>query len=404
MKLRHFLIGSLLFPLCLTLTGCPGRSGATGGSSAASGGTSATGDTIAVGEYGSMTGSEATFGQSTHEGILLAVDEINGHGGVNGKQLQVHSEDDQSQTSEAATAVQKLIDRDKVAAVLGEVASGRSAAAAPICQRRQVPMISPSSTNPSVTQVGDYIFRVCFIDPFQGTVMATFAAQNLKLKRIAILKDQSAPYSTGLAANFRSAFEKLGGTIVADESYTGTDTDFKAQLTTIKAQNPEAIFIPGYYNQVGSIGLQARQLGIQVPLLGGDGWDSPKLFDAAGDSLEGCYFSNHYTVEDPRPEIQQFVKAYKAKYDDKTPDAMAALGYDAARILADAMQRAKSLDGADLRDAIAATKDFKGVTGTITIDKDRNAQKPAVVLEIKNKQYKYVTTIQPTQAVASRPE
>jgi branched-chain amino acid transport system substrate-binding protein len=348
-----------------------------------------------VGEYGSLTGSEATFGKSTDDGVQLKVEELNSAGGVNGRKLQVKVEDDQSNQTEAATAVQKLIDRDRVVAILGEVASGNSMAAAPICQNRQVPMISPASTNPEVTKKGDYIFRVCFIDPFQGTVMAKFAAQNLKLKRVAILKDQGAPYSTGLAANFSTAFTGLGGTIVADESYTKDDTDFKAQLTSIKAKNPEAIFIPGYYTQVGTIARQARELEITVPLLGGDGWDSPKLFDGAGDALEGCYFSNHYSVEDKRPAIQQFIRAYKARYNGQTPDAMAALGYDAAGVLADAMKRARSLSGPDLRDAIAQTKEFPGVTGTITIDAERNARKPADVLQVKGQGYKYVTTIQP---------
>jgi branched-chain amino acid transport system substrate-binding protein len=246
-----------------------------------------------------------------------------------------------------------------------------------------------------VTNKGSYIFRVCFIDPFQGTVMARFAATNLKLKRIAVLKDQTQPYSTGLAANFITAFTGLGGQIVANESFSGTDTDFKAQLTSIKGQNPDGIFIPGYYNQVGTIGLQARQLGIKVPLLGGDGWDSPKLFDAAGGALEGCYFSDHYSPDDKSPVVQDFIQKFKAQNSGEVPDAMAALGYDAARILADAMKRAKSLSGPDLRDAIAATKEFQGVTGKITINDQRNAVKPAVVLQIRGHSYHYVTTIAP---------
>jgi branched-chain amino acid transport system substrate-binding protein len=369
------------------LTGCQAPDARNGGASSS--------DAIVVGEFGSMTGSEATFGISCNEGIQLALQEINDAGGINGRTIQVRLEDDQSQTAEAATAVQKLIDRDRVVAILGEVASGRSMAAAPICQNKQVPMITPASTNPDVTATGDYIFRVCFIDPFQGTVMARFASENLKLKRVAILKDQGQPYSTGLAANFQTAFIKLGGEIVADESFTATDTDFKAQLSSIKARNPDGVFIPGYYTQVGTIGRQARELGITVPLLGGDGWDSPKLFEAAGSALEGCYFSNHYSAEDPSPAIQNFIQKYKARYNDKVPDAMAALGYDAMQVLADAMKRAKSLSGPDLRDAITATQNFAGVTGNITIDANRNAEKPAVVLQIKGQSYKYVTTIQP---------
>jgi branched-chain amino acid transport system substrate-binding protein len=381
-----------LVGLCgaLALAGCSRPTGAGSANGTASG----TGP-IPVGEYASMTGDTATFGQSSHKGILLAIDEMNAAGGVNGRQLDLHTEDDQSHAAEAATAVQKLIDRDHVAAVLGEVASGNSMAAAPICQSRQVPMISPASTNPEVTKKGDYIFRVCFIDPFQGTVMAKFAANNLKLKRMAVFKDQTQPYSTGLAANFVTAFTGLGGEIVANESFAGSDTDFKAQLTRIKAQNPDGIFIPGYYNQVGTIGRQARELGIKLPLLGGDGWDSPKLFEAAGGALEGCYFSNHYSPEEKSPVVQGFIQRFKAKNSGEVPDAMAALGYDAARILGDAMKRAKSISGPDLRDAIAATKDFQGVTGKITINVQRNAVKPAVVLQIGGSSYHYVTTIAP---------
>jgi branched-chain amino acid transport system substrate-binding protein len=350
---------------------------------------------IPIGEYASMTGKTATFGQSSHKGVQMAVDEVNSAGGVNGRKLELHTEDDRGQKTEAATAVRKLIDRDSVIAVLGEVASGNSLAAAPICQQKHIPMISPASTNPDVTATGDFIFRVCFIDPFQGTVMAKFAANNLKLKRIAVFKAQDAPYSTGLAQNFITSFQGMGGQIVSNQSYNSSDTDFKAQLTSIKGTNPEAIFIPGYYNEVGTIAHQARELGINVPLLGGDGWDSPTIFQAAAGALENCYFSNHYSPEDKSPTIQEFIQRFKVKNSGETPDAMAALGYDATKILADAMKRAKSLSGPDLRDAIAATKDFPGVTGKITIDKDRNAEKPAVVLQIRGNAYHYVTTINP---------
>jgi branched-chain amino acid transport system substrate-binding protein len=390
MKATPCILPCIVLCGALALTGCSHPSGAGSATVATSGS-----GPIPVGEYASMTGDTATFGQSSHKGITLAVDEMNAAGGVNGRQIDLRKEDDQSQATEAATAVQKLIDRDHVAAVLGEVASGSSLAAAPICQGKQIPMISPASTNPRVTQVGNYIFRVCFIDPFQAKVMATFAAKNLKLKRIAIFKAQDAPYSTGLADNFVTAFTKLGGEIVANQSYTTTDTDFKAQLTSIKAQNPDGIFIPGYYNQVGTIGRQARELGIKVPLLGGDGWDSPSLFKAAGDALEGCYFSDHFHPEEKRPEVRDFIQKFKAKNSGEVPDAMAALGYDAARILVDAMKRAKSVSGPDLRAAIASTRDFSGVTGKITIGPDRNAVKPALVLQIRGGASHYVTTFAP---------
>jgi branched-chain amino acid transport system substrate-binding protein len=352
------------------------------------------GDEIVVGEYGSLTGTTATFGQSTDNGIKMAFDEINAAGGVLGKKLRVIVEDDRSQPEEAATAVTKLINQNHVVAVLGEVSSSRSLAAAPICQSNKIPMISPSSTNPRVTQIGDYIFRVCFIDPFQGLVMAKFAANTLKLKRVAILVDVRNDYSVGLQTFFRQNFRQLGGEIVAEQSYSEGDSDFKAQLTQIKAANPEAIYVPGYYTEVATIARQSRELGMTVPLLGGDGWDSPRLFEIGGDALNGCYISNHYSVDDPSPAIQKFVGDYRGRY-KQVPDALAALGYDAARILADAITRAGSTGADKIRDALAATKDFTGVTGKITINAERNAIKPAVILRIENGKFVYVETVSP---------
>ena len=352
------------------------------------------GDEIVVGEYGSLTGTTATFGQSTDNGIKLAFDEINAAGGVLGKKLRVIVEDDRSQPEEAATAVTKLINQNHVVAVLGEVSSSRSLAAAPICQSNKIPMISPSSTNPRVTQIGDYIFRVCFIDPFQGLVMAKFAANTLKLKKVAILVDVRNDYSVGLQTFFRQNFRQLGGEIVAEQSYSEGDSDFKAQLTQIKAANPEAIYVPGYYTEVATIARQSRELGMTMPLLGGDGWDSPRLFEIGGDALNGCYLSNHYSVDDPSPAIQKFVGDYRGKYKE-VPDALAALGYDAARILADAITRAGSTGSDKIRDALAATKDFPGVTGKITINAERNAIKPAVILRIENGKFVYVETVSP---------
>jgi branched-chain amino acid transport system substrate-binding protein len=352
------------------------------------------GSEIVVGEYGSLTGTTATFGQSTDNGIKLAFDEINAAGGLLGKKVKVLVEDDRSQPEEATTAVTKLINQSHVVAVLGEVSSSRSLAAAPICQSNKVPMVSPSSTNPRVTQVGDYIFRVCFIDPFQAPVMAKFAANTLKIKKVAILTDVRNDYSIGLQTFFRQNFKSLGGEIVAEQSYSEGDSDFRAQLTQIKSVNPEAIYVPGYYTEVATIARQARELGITVPLLGGDGWDSPKLFEIGGEALDGCYLSNHYSVDDPSPAIQKFVADYKKKYKE-TPDALAALGYDAARILADAIKRAGSTNGEKIRDALKTVKDFPGVTGTITINADRNAVKPAVVLKIEKGKFHYVETVKP---------
>lgn len=352
------------------------------------------GSEIVVGEYGSLTGTTATFGQSTHNGILQAFEEINAAGGLLGKKVKVLVEDDRSQPEEATTAVTKLINQSHVVAVLGEVSSSRSLAAAPICQSNKIPMVSPSSTNPRVTQVGDYIFRVCFIDPFQAPVMAKFAANTLKIKKVAILTDVRNDYSIGLQTFFRQSFKGMGGEVVAEQSYSEGDSDFRAQLTQIKAANPEAIYVPGYYTEVATIARQARELGITVPLMGGDGWDSPKLFEIGGEALDGCYLSNHYSVDDPSPAIQKFVADYKKKY-QQVPDALAALGYDAAKILADAIKRAGSTDGEKIRDALKTVKDFSGVTGTITINADRNAVKPAVVLKIEKGKFHYVETVNP---------
>lgn len=361
------------------------------------GGGTGAGDTIKVGAYFSMTGDIATFGQSSVNAIRLAVDEINAGGGVLGKKLDLIVEDTQSKQDGAAAAVQKLISQNNVDVILGEVASSNSLAAAPISQKSQVPMISPSSTNPSVTQTGDYIFRVCFIDPFQGYVMAKFAKENLKLKKAAMLVDQSCDYCKGLAKYFKDTWTKEGGEILSEEAYFQKDTDFKGQLTNIKGKNPELLFVPGYYTEVGLIAKQARQLGIKVPLLGGDGWDSPKLLEIGGKDIEGGYFSNHYSVEANTPKIKSFVGEFQKKY-GVIPDSLSALAYDSVYVMADAYKRAGKVDKQALRDALASTKDFEGVTGRITINHDRNADKSAVVLQVKGGKYTYVTTIEPPKA------
>jgi branched-chain amino acid transport system substrate-binding protein len=383
-KPLQFLIIFLL--LIFSLNSCKKSDGGVNGGSQ--------GTEIIVGEVGSMTGSEATFGTSTHQGIELALKEINSKGGIKGKNLRLVSLDDQGKADEAATAITRLITQDKVVAVLGEVASSRSLAMAGIAQPRKVPMISPSSTNPKVTQQGDYIFRVCFIDPFQGQVMAKFAINNLGLKKVAVLRDLKSDYSIGLSDFFIAEFKKLGGEIVGEQTYSGGDTDYKAQLTSLRSKGAEALFIPGYYTDVALIARQASDIGLKLPLLGGDGWDSPKLIEIGGESLENSYFSTHYSPEDTSPQIQDFIKRYKESY-GLIPDGLAAMGYDAALVLADSLNRAKSLTTADLRDAIAATKDFQGVTGKISIDDKRNAVKAAVVLKIVNGQQKFAASINP---------
>jgi len=356
---------------------------------------------IPIGHFASLTGDTATFGVSANEGILLAQDEINAKGGVLGKKVRVITQDDRSQPDEAKTVVNKLITQDHVVALLGEIASSRSIAAAPVAQDAQVPMLSPGSTNPKVTQIGDYIFRACFIDPFQAKVMAEFAMDNLKLKRFAILYPANSDYGVGFKDYFKQAVTKAGGEIVAELGYTEkSDVDFRGQLTKIKAANPDAIFVSGYYTEAGLIAEQARELGITVPLLGGDGWDSDQTLKIGKDAVNGCYFTNHYSPDQDSPQVKAFVAAYEQRYKNqdgtpKVPDAMAILGYDAMRLLCDAVQRAGSTDGPKIRDALAATKDFPGAAGAITIDKDRNAQKPIVVIKIEDGKFKFVTSINP---------
>ena len=359
------------------------------------------GGTIKVGVYGDLTGQTSSFGQSTKNGSQMAADEINAAGGINGRQVQLIHEDDQGEPGKAATVVAKLINQDQVRALIGEVASSNSIAAAPNAQEGKVPMISPSSTNPKVTQIGDYIFRVCFIDPFQGEVMAKFAANTLKAKRAAILFDSNSDYSKGLIQFFKQSFTKLGGEIVAEQAYAQRDRDFTGQLTQIRSANPDVIYVPGYYQEVGVIAKQTKQLGIKAPLLGGDGWDSPQLWDLGGESLNGSFISNHYSVDDPAPVIQDFVKRYKAKFNGVAPDALAALAYDAMMVLADAIKRANGTECVALRDAIAQTNGFKGITGVISLNAERNAVKPAVVLELRDKQFVYKETINPDDGAPS---
>ncbi len=352
-------------------------------------------DPIKIGHYGSMTGKEATFGQSTDNGIKLAIEEINSAGGLNGRLIEVITYDTKGESAEAGKAVTRLITSDKVTAVLGEVASTLSLAGGAVCQEKGVPMISPSSTNPSVTRGRDMVFRVCFIDPFQGMVVAKFAHENLKATKVAVLFDQTQTYSKGLRDEFKKNFSKMGGTIVADEAYSGGDQDFSAQLSKIRAGNPDAIFIPGYYTEAGNIALQARKLGIKVPLLGGDGWDSEQLAKIGGKDIEGCYYSNHYAADQKSEAVENFVKKYSTKFGGQTPDGLAALGYDAAYILFDSMKRAKSLSGKDLRDAIAATTNFKGVTGNISLDKNHDAMKSAVVVKMQDGKPVFAATVEP---------
>ena len=348
---------------------------------------------IKIGEYSSLTGGQASFGISQNNAILLGVEEINKAGGILGRPIKMVVEDDRSTPGEAATIVRKLIANDKVVAILGEFASSRSLEGGPICQESKIPMISPGSTNPKVTEIGDYIFRTCFMDSFQGTVMAKFALSK-GYKKAAILTDEKQDYSKGLAQYFREVFTKSGGQIVKEQSYSSGDKDFRAQLTSLKSSKPDLIFLPGYYNEVALVARQARQFGIKTPFMGGDGWEGNSLLEVAGNSLDGCFFSTHFSADNQDPAVQSFIQKYKAKY-GITPDCQAALGYDTVRILAEAIQRAGTTEPAALRNAIAATKDFPGVTGKITLDANRNANKPAVVQTVGEGRFKFVENVEP---------
>jgi branched-chain amino acid transport system substrate-binding protein len=351
-------------------------------------------ETIRIGEYASLTGKEAAFGDTSHKGTLLAVEELNARGGVLGRKLELFTEDNQSKQGESATAVKKLISRDRVVALLGEVASIRSLEAAPVIQNAKIPMIAPASVNSRVTEVGDYIFRVCFVDSFQGNVLARFVHDTLKVRRVAILTSVSNAYSVGMTSIFKARFLADGGTIVAEQKYSEGDKDFRAQLTAVKAADADAIFASGYYTESALICVQARQLGLTVAIFGGDAWDAPPLLEIGGAAMEGTYFSTHYSPDNPSPEVQNFNQRYQARW-GAMPDAWAALGYDSALVLADAITRAGSAEPAKIRDALAATKNFPAVTGRITIDAKRNASKTAVILTIKDGKYQFVTSVAP---------
>jgi branched-chain amino acid transport system substrate-binding protein len=357
--------------------------------------------TIKIGFFGDLSGPTFNFGESAKNGLLMAADEINQAGGIDGRRIDIVIDDDGGSPEKAATMAGKLIDVDKVIAIIAGGTSNNSRAAAPKAQAAKTPLISPSSTDPAVTQVGDYIFRACFVDAFQGEVMARFAANTLKAKKAAILFDFNSTYGRGLTDYFELSFSKLGGQIVGKLSYAQGDVDFKGQLSTIQAAAPDVIYIPGYYGDVAVIAKQARMIGLNQPLLGADGWDAPELWQLGGDALNGSFITTHYSVDDPSPAIQKFVHEYKQRYGNLAPDAHAALAYDAMRVLADAISRAGTSDSKQLRDALAQTKDFSGVTGVISIDANRNAVKPAVVLKLQDARYIYQETIQPQMTPTS---
>ena len=344
------------------------------------------GDTIKVGGAFELTGNVANYGKSIESGVKLAIDEINEKGGVNGKKLALVESDNKSEPAESGNSVTKLVTQDKVIAVLGPATSGCVNAATPITTANKIPHIAPAATAPSITvengKVKDFVFRACFIDPFQGQVMAVFADKTLKVKNVAIFYDSSSDYSKGLAEVFQKTLEGKGGKVVAKEAFLGKDVDFKSALTKLKAANPEAIYVPGYYEEVSKIIKQAREIGITCPMLGSDGWESPKLAEIAGkDALKDCYYVSAFNAQDKDESVQSFIKLYKSKY-QKDPDIFAMQGYNAGLVLIDALKRAGTTDGTKLAKAIAETKDLPIASGKLTFDAEHNPVMPALIISL----------------------
>jgi branched-chain amino acid transport system substrate-binding protein len=357
------------------------------------------GETIKIGANLELSGGVASYGQSIEEGLKLAIEEINKEG-IDGKKLELVTFDNKSDAAEATNGAIKLISQDKVSAIIGAATSTNTLAQVEIAQKNKTPLITPTGTNSTITfkdgVLNDFVFRTCFIDPFQGTVAANFASKDLKVKNAAIIIDSSSDYSKGLASSFQKSFESSGGKVVAEEAYVAKDTDFNAILTNIKAKNPEFVFLPGFYEEVGLIIKQARALGIDVPIMGGDGWDSPTLVDIAGaGSLNNTFITNHYSSGDSDSKVQDFVKAFQGKYKDKSPDAFAALGYDTAYFLADAIKRAGSGDPEKIRKALEETDGLAVVSGNLKVNENHDQVKAAVILEYKEGKQEFNTKVNP---------
>lgn len=350
---------------------------------------------IKIGHYASLTGKDAAFGVATRKGVLLALEEINAKGGVLGRQLEYLVEDIQSKQGESSTAVKKLISRDKVVAAIGANASANSLEAAPICQMNKIPMMAISSTNPKVTEIGDYIFRICFIDPFQGAVLAKFARTSLKAQRVALLTSINSPYSVGLSNVMRQRFTALGGQVVAEQKFVEGDKDFRAQLTAIRAAKPDVIAATGFYSEAALICVQARALGFNIPIIGGDGWEAPQLAELGGKAVEGTYYCTYFSADNKDRVVQDFVQRYKARWNNESPEGVSAMGYDAMYLIAAAMKNAGTTKGPQLRDAIAHIKGFTGVTGPTVFDKNRNSEKTAVMITTKNGRSEFYEAVTP---------
>jgi len=380
----------------LALFGCEKKQAPAAPPSAAPSTAQPTSGPLVIGTVGALTGPEAHYGSESQNGAQLAVEEVNAAGGVQGRQLVIRSYDSQSRPEEAVNAMTRLVTQDRALFVVGENQSSLSLAMAPAAAQGQVPMIAPSSTNPRVTtEGGPYVFRVCFTDTFQGELLARFARETLKAERVGVLVDQKSDYALGLAKVFGTRFAALGGKIVAEETYSKGDTDFRSQLTRVKAERPEVLFIPGYYSDVGPMARQARELGMRAKLLGGDGWDSgERLGQLGGSAVEGALYSTHFAADNPGGRVQEFIAKYKARF-GHVPDALGALGYDAARVGIDALRRSGGVGGPALREQIARTRDFDGITGRITLGPDRDAVKPAIIVKLHDGKPVFAAEVSP---------
>ena len=390
-KMSGVLVAAVL--LAAMTAGCGGG----GGAKKPADNKAATAEALIGANY-ELTGNVASYGQAALAGGKMAVDEINKAGGINGKKLRIVEADNKSEPSESGNAATKLISQNKLIGIVGPATSGCTMAAEPIVTASKLPVVAPTATAESITVGKDgktrqFVFRACFIDPFQGKVMAAFANQKLKVKTVAIYRDNSSDYSKGLAEAFKKNFEAAGGKIVAEEAYLAKDMDFKAGLTKLKATNPEAIYVPGYYEEVGKIVKQAREIGLEVPMMGGDGWDSPKLIEIAGKTaLNKTYYSSAYSADDTDPSTQKFIKAFKEKY-QKDPDFFSMMGYNTVVILADAYKRAGSEDGTKIAEAMAKTKDLPVAGGKLTYDDKHNPIVPALIIEVKDGKPTFVDKI-----------
>ena len=362
---------------------------------AAAGGCGGTGrEPVRIGFFMSISGRDASFGEASLRGARLAVDRLDAAGGVLGRPVELVVADNRSVAGESATAAKMLISRDRVVALVGECSSARTLEAAPIAQASGIPLITPASTSPKVTEAGDAVFRVCFTDAFQGRVVATFARRRLGLARVALLVDSTAPYSVGLAEHFARTFTALGGAVVASQKYAGADTDFRAQLTAIRAAGPDALFLPGYYVAAGLVARQARDLGLRATLLGGDGFEAPQLLEIGGAALDGAYYSTHFAVESADPVSRDFVRAYRARF-GTDPNSLSALTYDAVRLVADAIARAGTTERGALRLALSRTRAFPGATGATTMDARRDATKDVAIITVRNGRLAFVERFRP---------